>query len=225
MPRILLVEDDPNLSRQLKSLLESEAYTVDTALDGELGLGMLQQFQYDVIVMDWKLPGMEGPDIVRTYRKGGGSTPIIMLTGEAEMRQKETGFDAGADDYLTKPFDSRELSMRLKALLRRGQVQTNNVFTVGTLSLDIDARSAVLNGTQLKLQKLEFSLLEFLIRNQGKVFPVEIILERVWPADSEASIETVRGYIKTLRKKMQELADKPAIRNLHGQGYKLDNSD
>jgi DNA-binding response OmpR family regulator len=216
------VEDDPNLSRQLQKLLESESYTVDTASDGGLGLAMLEQYQYDVIVMDWKLPVMEGPELVRTYRAEGGLTPIIMLTAEAEIHQKETGFDAGADDYLTKPFNSRELSARLKALLRRAPVVPNNILKLAELTLDVEAHSAELAGVQLKLQKLEFCLLEFLMKNAGKVYTVETILERVWPADSEASIETVRGYIKTLRKKMLAVSEKPTIRNLHGQGYKLD---
>ena len=225
MPRILIVEDDADLRKQLQKLLESESYIVDAAQDGAIGLAMLEQYQYDVVVMDWNLPVMEGPEIVKEYRKGGGVTPIIMLTAEVLINNKETGFEAGVDDYLTKPFNPRELSMRLKALLRRAPSVPTNILTVADLTLDVDSHSAEFAGKPLKLQRLEFCLLEFFMRNVGKIFTVETLLERVWPADSEASSETVRGYIKTLRKKMNDISEKPSIRNLHGQGYKLDPMD
>ncbi len=225
LPRILIVEDDRELCRQLQKLLEAETYIVDTANDGIGGLAMLEQYKYDAVVMDWNMPLMEGPEVVRSFRAQGGSTPIIMLTGQGDINNKEECFEAGVDDYLTKPFNSRELYVRLKALLRRAPVLTTNRLTVGDLSIDIDAHSAEFAGADLKLQRLEFLLLEFLMRNVGKVFTVETILERVWPADSEASIETVRGYIKTLKKKMLAISEKPAIRNLHGLGYKLDLMD
>lgn len=222
LPRILIVEDDNDLCRQLQKLLESETYTVDTASDGEGGSAMLEQYNYELIVLDWRLPLMEGPEIARRYRARGGATPILMLTAEGDIDSKEKGFEAGADDYLTKPFNARELAARVKALLRRSPVMTMNVFKMGELELNLEARTVTFQGTDVRLQKLEFALLEFLIRNQGKVFTVEVLLERVWPSDSEASIETVRGYIKTLRKKLLAVCDSPTIRNLHGQGYKLD---
>lgn len=222
LPRILIVEDDKDLCRQLQKLLETETYTVDTASDGEGGLAMLEQYMYELIVLDWRLPLMEGPEIARRYRAGGGATPILMLTAEGDIDSKEKGFEAGADDYLTKPFNARELSARVKALLRRSPVLTMNVHKMGELELDLEGRTVTFQGIDVRLQKLEFALLEFLIRNQAKVFTVEVLLERVWPSDSEASIETVRGYIKTLRKKLMAVGDNPTIRNLHGQGYKLD---
>ncbi|MBX9685268.1 MAG: response regulator transcription factor [Candidatus Obscuribacterales bacterium] len=225
MARILIVEDDPDLCRQLEKLLKAEAYTVDAANDGASGLAMLKQYRYDVIVMDWNLPEMEGPEVVRRFRSAGGATPIIMLTAQSDISNKEHCFDAGVDDYLSKPFNSRELAIRLRALLRRAVVLPTNVISVGELKIDIDAHSAEFAGVSLKLQRLEFLLLEFLMRNVGKVFTVEIILERVWPADSEVSHETVRGYIKTLKKKLLSVTEKPAIRNLHGLGYKLDPMD
>lgn len=216
------MEDDPDLRQQLEKLLETETYTVDTAEDGLTAVAMLQQYQYDLIVMDWNLPEKNGPEVIKDFRQNGGATPVIMLTGEEDIARKEEGFDAGADDYLTKPFNARELSARLRALLRRTPSHPTNTLTLGDLKLNIEAYTAELAGEQLKLQRLEFALLEFLMRNVGKVFSVEALLERVWPADSEASIETVRGYIKTLKKKMAAAAERPAIRNLHGLGYKLD---
>lgn len=222
LPRILIVEDDKDLCRQLKRFLEAETYTVDTALDGEVGLVMLQQYQYELIVLDWHLPFLEGPEIARRYRSRGGNTPILMLTAEGEIESKEKGFEAGADDYLTKPFHTRELAARVKALLRRAPLVTMNVFKIGELELDIERHTVTFQGIDIKLQKLEFGLLEFFMRNQGKVFTVEILLERVWPSFSDASIETVRSYIKTLRKKLLAVGENPTIRNLHGQGYKLD---
>ena len=222
LPRILIVEDDKELCRQLQKLLESQTYTVDTASDGAGGLAMLEQYSYELIVLDWRLPLMEGPEIARRHRARGGATPILMLTAEGDMDSKEKGFEAGVDDYLTKPFDARELVARVKALLRRAPVMTMNVFKIGDLELDVERHTVNFQGIDIKLQKLEFGLLEFLMRNQGKVFTVEVLLERVWPSDSDASIETVRGYIKTLRKKLLAVGENPTIRNLHGQGYKLE---
>lgn len=225
MPKILIVEDDLDLSGRLRKLLETESYIVDIANDGVSGLGMLEQYKYDAIIMDWQLPLMPGPEVVKQFRVSGGETPIIMLTAEADINNKEQGFEAGADDYLTKPFNARELSVRLKALLRRSPLISSSLLTVGSLKLNVEAHTVDFEGVDVKLQRLEFSLLEFLMRNVGKVFTVELLLERVWPADSDASIETVRGYIKTLKKKMLAVSDKPAIRNLHGLGYKLDPMD
>lgn len=222
LPRILIVEDDKELCRQLQKFLESETYTVDTALDGEVGLAMLEQYAYELVLLDWRLPLLEGPEIARRFRARGGNTPILMLTAEGDIESKEKGFEAGADDYLTKPFDTRELAARVKALLRRAPMVTMNVFKIGALELDIERHTVTFEGIDIKLQKLEFGLLEFLMRNQGKVFTVEMLLERVWPSDSDASIETVRGYIKTLRKKLLTVGENPTIRNLHGQGYKVD---
>ena len=222
LPRILIVEDDEILCGRLEKLLEAEKYTVDATNDGADGLAMLQQYQYDIAILDWNLPSMKGPEIVRNYREHGGATRIIMLTGEDAISNKEQGYDAGVDDYLTKPFHLKELTLRLKALLRRPNEQPTKTLTVGELSIDVESHIVVFAGVTLKLQKLEFALLEYLMRNVGKVFSAEILLERVWPADSEASIETLRGYIKTLKKKMVAVSEKPSIRNLHGVGYKLD---
>ena len=222
LPRVLIVEDNLELCRRLQKLLETESFIVDVSNEGALGLAMLEQYKYEVVVMDWNLPVMNGPEVVQAFREQGGTTPIIMLTAEGDINSKEAGFAAGADDYLTKPFEPRELIVRLKALLKRAPVVTSNLITIGELVLDVDGHTAKFAGIDLNLQRLEFCLLEFLMRNVGKVFTVEAILERVWPSDSEASVDTVRGYIKTLKKKMLSVNPAPGIRNLHGQGYKLD---
>lgn len=225
LPKVLIIEDEIELAVKLKKLLDEEGFTTDLAHDGLVGAAMLEQYVYDVAVVDWNLPGMVGPQIIQDFRNRGGSTPVLMLTGESELQSKVVGFESGADDYLTKPFSSRELSLRLKALLRRPVDFKKNVLQLGLLTLNVDTATATLGEQELVLQRLEYRLLEFLMRNKGKTFTAEALLDRVWPADSEASVETVRGYIKTLRKKLSTIAPQPSIRNIYGLGYKIDVTD
>lgn len=225
LPKLLIIEDEVELAVKLKKLLDEEGFTTDLVHDGLVGAAMLEQYQFDLIIVDWNLPGLQGPEIIEQFRSRGGNTPIIMLTGESDLKNKEVGFEAGADDYLTKPFAGKELILRLKALLRRPVEFKKNVLQLGPLQLDVDASVATVGDEPLNLQRLEYRLLEFLMRNNGKTYTAEMLLDRVWPADSEASVETVRGYIKTLRKKLGAVCSKPCIRNIYGLGYKIDLSN
>jgi DNA-binding response OmpR family regulator len=170
------------------------------------------------------LPGMTGTAILKDFRSRGGASPVLMLTAKSSIEEKETGLDAGADDYLTKPFDARELLARIRALLRRPQaVSAAKEMHVGNLALDAKSARVYKDGQELKLLPKEFSLLELFMRYPDQVFSSEALLERVWSADSAASFDTVRTYIKTLRKKIDDPgADSSLIRTVHGVGYCLD---
>jgi DNA-binding response OmpR family regulator len=223
MAKILVVEDDPHLSSLIRNLLVAERHVAETAVDGNDALAMLKMFKYDLVVLDWMLPGMTGNTICREYRDRGGAAPILMLTSKSSIEEKEAGLDSGADDYLTKPFDPRELLARIRALLRRPQaVNSSKDLSIGDLALDTKACKVFKGGIELKLLPKEFNLLELFMRYPNQVFSPEALLERVWTADSAASFDTVRTYIKTLRKKIDSPGTASAIRTVHGVGYSLD---
>ena len=223
MPKILLIEDDKDLARVVHDWLKSEFYQLDLADDGSAGYEFLKQGTYDLIIMDWDLPGMQGVDICRRYRADGGSTPILMLTGKGRTEDKEEGLDAGADDYLTKPFTMRELSARLRALLRRPATNNGGILKVGSLALDPAKHSITKNGESLRLARKDFELLEFLMRNPGRFFATDFLLERVWGFDSDATAEAVRTGVKRLRKTLDDSDDETSslIESARRVGYRL----
>lgn len=222
MPKLLLVEDDTSLQATVKRWLEFEHYTVETAQNGTDATELLRYYKYDLIVLDLALPGASGLDVLREFRSAGGMTPILILTGKGTTTDKETGLDAGADDYLTKPFDLKELSARVRALLRRPPVTTGSVLKAGDITLDPQTHKVTRSDEDIALSQQEFALLEFLIRNQSQVFSPEALLDRVWKSDSDVSPSTIRTHIKTLRKKL-DVEGKPSyIRNIHGVGYRFD---
>ncbi|HEY9681241.1 MAG TPA: response regulator transcription factor [Oculatellaceae cyanobacterium] len=223
MAKILVVEDDSHLSSLIRNLLVAERHIAETAANGTDALSMMKVFKYDLIVLDWMLPGMNGNAICQEYRNRGGAAPILMLTAKSSIEEKEAGLDSGADDYLTKPFDPRELLARIRALLRRPQaVSSSKDLAVGDLALDAKACKVFKAGNEVKLLPKEFNLLELFMRYPNQVFSPEALLERVWTADSAASFDTVRTYIKTLRKKIDNPDCASAIRTVHGVGYCLD---
>lgn len=224
MTKILIVEDEKSLADVTCDFLRARDFTVDLAGDGDEAASLLKFDDYDLIVLDWTLPGQDGLAVLRQYRQRGGLAPVIMLTGKKEVEDKETGFDAGADDYLTKPFHLRELLARIKALLRRPRSQADNLVRAGYLEIDPEARRVTRDGEELDLLPREFALLLFLARNPGQVFSAEAIVQRVWPTDSEVSPSVVRIYITRLRKKIDRGgSDEPSlITTVHSVGYRLD---
>jgi DNA-binding response OmpR family regulator len=221
MAKILVIEDDLGLSRMVKDWLTFEHHMVETADNGKDGLEKLQYYQYDVIVMDWELPEMTGIEICKQYRSSGGKTPILMLTGKGTIVDKETGFDAGADDYLTKPFHMKELSVRLRALLRRvGGNLTGDELKYRDIVIEPANHRATRNGKDLQLLPKEFALLEFLMRHPSQVFSAEALLSRVWSSESDATIDAVSTCIKRLRKKVDVDGETSIIKTVHGVGYK-----
>lgn len=221
MPKLLFADDDSQLRSVVGDWLEHEQYNVDLAIDGGEGKEFLLSGQYEVLILDWNMPELSGLELCKWFRARGGSTPILMLTGKDEIQHKEEGFNAGVDDYLTKPFELRELSARLRALLRRGAVATSRVLTVGPLTIDPDAHTVMVDDKPLTLTGTEFSVLEFLARHPNQVFNPNALLDRVWSSSSDVSPDTVRVYIKRLRAKFDALNHSELIQNIHGVGYKL----
>ncbi|MBS2000237.1 MAG: response regulator transcription factor [Cyanobacteria bacterium SZAS LIN-5] len=222
MAKILLVEDDKNMANTVEDWLKTQQYEIDVAYDGDDGAERLVFYQYDVVILDWSLPKKTGLQICQEFRQRGGKTPILMLTGKDAVEDKETGLDSGADDYLTKPFHLRELSARLKALLRRPVSTLPETISFSGIDLDTKARRVRRDNVDLNLAPLEYKLLEFLMRNPNEVFAPEALLNRVWPNDSDASNETVRTCIKKLRKKIDIEGQESLITNLPGVGYRFD---
>ena len=170
MAKVLLVEDDRNLAGTVREWLEFEHYLVEWVETGTDALDMMKSYKYDVIIMDLTIPKMDGIEVCKAYRQLGGETPILILTGRGTVPDKELGFDAGADDYLTKPFHLKELSARIRALMRRPKDFTGEVLNAGNIALDIGAHTVTKEGKEIHLPRMEFALLEFLMRHQGQVF-------------------------------------------------------
>jgi DNA-binding response OmpR family regulator len=222
MAKILIVEDDKPLVALICDWLTGEKHVPESVYDGTSGLERLKFYKYDAIILDWDLPGISGTEICRQFREDGGQTPILMLTGKKELHEKTTGLDAGADDYLTKPFHMEELSARLRALLRRGgSGVSRTVLTAGHVSLDPISRKVLSNGKELTLQPKEYSLLEFLLRHPNQPFSAEAIMDRVWSSESDASPDTVRLQIMRLRNKIDVDGKESMIRTIHRVGYIL----
>lgn len=222
MPKILVIEDDQGLNRMIREWLEFERNEVDWAENGREGLEKLQCFGYDCVILDWELPEMSGIEVLQKFRAGGGATPVLMLTGKSTIGEKEQGFDSGADDYLIKPFHMKELSARLRALMRRVHINVSSVVEGKGIRLDSTTFSVKRGSEDVKLLPKEFALLEFLMRHADQVFSAETLLNRVWSSDSEATIDAITTCIKRIRKKLDQEGKPSVIKTVHGVGYKFD---
>lgn len=223
MSKLLIVDDDTELTEVLAEWLEGEGYIVEQSDNGADALSRLKVYEYNLVILDVGMPGMSGFEVCRRYRAAGGMLPVIMLTGKGAISDKTEGFDAGADDYLTKPFHPKELSIRIKALLRRPTQIVSPVFKVGGLVLDAAARRVTVDGEEVKLLPQEFSLLEFLLRHPNRVFSPDEILDKVWSNERDTANDTVRVHINKLRKKLdREGQGQSIIRTVHGAGYIID---
>lgn len=226
MAKILLVEDDQDFSMMVKAGLEGERHVVDCAFDGDEAMHLLKSEEYDLVVLDWQLPKLSGIDVLKKLRQMGKSVSVIMLTGKSAIDHKEEGIDTGADDYLTKPFDMRELHARLRALLRRpggAAGVTGNCLVAGDLELDPVKYRVTRGGKDVHLTPKDFALLEFFLRNPDHVFSVQTILSRVWSYESDASPEGLRAAIRRIRKAV-DITDDPTesiIENVARVGYRL----
>ncbi len=223
MPKVLVVEDDQFVAAMISDALKHERVEVETASDGQLGLHMLTSLEYDMVILDWDLPHISGIELCRKLRARGMSVPVLMLTGKGLIHEKEAGFDSGADDYLTKPFNIRELVARVKSALRRaGGATFDGCLRVGDLVLDAKAFIAWRGNDKLDLVRKEFRILEFLMRHPNQVFSPESLIEHVWGRDSEVSLDVVKVWINRLRKKLQSTGEGTAlIESVYGAGYRL----
>lgn len=221
MAKIVVVEDDKDLVNLIKGILSIERHTIDSVHDGHEALAIIQMHPYDLVILDWMLPGRSGTEICRDYRARGGSAPILMLTAKAEVDDRAEGLDSGADDYLTKPFHPKEFSARVRALLRRPQAVMAKTLKAADIELDPGQIKVFKANQEIHLLPKEFALLELFLRYPTQVFSAEALLDRVWNTDSSASLDTVRTYIKTLRKKIDSNPKDSLIRTVHGVGYSL----
>jgi len=221
--RILLIEDDHKISTAIRQGLEQESFAVDTEYDADSGLGAALAEDYDLIILDRMLPGsMEGIEVCKEIRKGGNHTPILLLTAKDEVRDRVAGLNAGADDYLPKPFAFEELLARIRALLRRPQDNLGTTLQYDTLLLDTVTYEVSRDGESLSLSRREFALLEYLLRNAGKLLTKEGIIKHVWDFDADILPNTVEVYIGYLRNKVDKPFDSdPLIHTVRGYGYKL----
>ncbi|HEY9718195.1 MAG TPA: response regulator transcription factor [Trichormus sp.] len=221
MAKVLVVEDNRELASMINDWLVFEHYEVEFAYTGSDGMEMLQHYLYDAIILDWELPNKSGIEICRDFRSSGKMTPILMLTGKSEIDDKEMGLDAGADDYLTKPFHMKELGARLRAIIRRSANAPSNVLKAGDIELNPTTFEVTKGGAPIDLLKREFALLEFFMRNPNRVFSAEALLDRVWTSESDATAEALRTTLGRLRKKIDTPKADSLIKTVHGVGYKL----
>ncbi len=224
MPKILLIEDDKILSAFVKQFLTARKFTVDTVFDGEDAINWLTNQQYDAVIMDWHLGTKNGPDICKEFRAQGGCTPILMLTQRSKVADKVHGLEAGADDYLPKPFDGEELFARLKSLLRRPAAMRSAAITIGNLAINLDTRTVKIGDKTIDTSAKEFSILELLVSNQGHLFSGDAILNKVWASEAESSVWAVRTHIARLRSKINDVDPDTAamLKTVYGQGYKFE---
>ncbi len=221
MAKILIVEDDEDHSALVAQILKAENHTCEAAYDGQEGLHRMLSYSYDLIICDWMLPSKTGVEICKEYRRSGGDALLLMLTGRTASDDVHAGLDSGADDYLAKPFHTRELLARVRALLRRAtKPATEKVFTCGNIEFDPTTLTVKKNGTIVKLSKKEIGLLAAFLKNPDRVFSLDQ-LRALWTESPDASEDTVRAHIKTLRKKLHDDGEPEIIINVHGQGYRI----
>lgn len=221
--KILVVEDEPKLASFVKKGLEEQSCEVDVAFDGQMGRTMALNNAYDVIVLDVNLPKMNGFDIVQTLRKERIRTPVLMLTAMGSMDDKLMGFEAGADDYLVKPFEFRELMARLRALTKRSSDTglQSNVLKVADLELDLNEKVARRGDKRIELTAKEFGLLDYLMRNRGRVVSRVDIAEKVWDIHFDTGTNVIDVYVNFLRKKIDKDFPHKLIHTVIGMGYML----
>lgn len=220
--RVLLVEDEHKIARALKKALEQESYAVDVAFDGDEGYAMATTEPYDVAIIDRMLPGShDGIAIVTAMRDAKIHTPVLLLTALGSIQERTTGLDSGADDYMVKPFALEELLARVRALLRRPTEQQATILTAGDLSLNTITYEVKRGDTHIQLTGKEFALLEYMLRNQNRPLPKELIISHVWDYDADILPNTVEVYVKYLRNKIDTPGTSPLIHTVRGFGYKL----
>jgi len=216
---ILVVDDDPKVRQAVERALVFEGYAVRTAPDGETALASAAEDAPDAIVLDLTMPGMGGLEVCRRLRADGSDIAILVLTARHAVADRVAGLDAGADDYLVKPFALEELLARLRSLLRRAAPPGDEVLQLSDLRLEPGSRRVWRGDREIELTRTEFSLLELLLRNAGQVLPREVILERVWGYDFSTSSNPLEVYVSYLRRKTEEEGEPRLIRTVRGVGY------
>ncbi len=220
---LLLAEDDPKIGRYLVKFLQQDGYNVDYAANGAEALDYVKMNVYELVILDWMMPEKDGISVCRELRKNGYDGGILMLTARDTLENKVEGLEAGADDYLVKPFEYRELLARVKALARRSRkTLAEDILRIGPFAVDRATMTVSKDGCHLNLSKREYQIFQFLLENHGRVVPRETLLDRIWGIDGEVTANNLDAHIRLLRKKVETKGEQKHILNVRGMGYKLE---
>ena len=219
--KILLVEDEDRLASFIRKGISAEGYEVEVAYDGRMGLSLFRKNSYDIILLDVNLPHINGFELCQLIRADNESVPVLMLTALDSLADKADGFNAGADDYLAKPFEFQELLLRLRALTRRSGTKPKQVLRLADLELNLDTKTVTRAGQRIDLTTREYSLMEYLMLNKGKIISRVDISERVWSLDFDSSTNVIDVYISYLRKKIDKGFSTKLLHTIVGMGYVL----
>lgn len=223
--RLLLADDEKELTDALSVILNYNKFTTDCVYNGQDALDYAMSGEYDGIILDVMMPRMDGVEVLRRLRQAGITTPVLMLTAKSQLRDKVEGLDAGADDYLPKPFETEELLARIRAMARRGSaVFTPDTLIFGDLSLDRKSFELKCGGESVRLANKEFQMMELMMTNPKVVISTERFMDRVWGFDSDSEMNVVWAYVSYLRKKLQTLGSRVELTALRGRGYMLEDS-
>lgn len=222
--KILLAEDEESIARALKLMLEKNKYTVDLVFNGADALEHIVSSEYDALVLDIMMPGMDGIEVLTAARSRGVTAPALFLTAKGEVEDRVAGLDAGADDYLPKPFATSEFLARVRALVRRSGAYAPSVLSFGGVELDCSRYTLRANGGELRLNNKEYQLMELFMRHPQQVFSTMHLMEKVWELNSESDMDVVWTYIGFLRRKLRQLGADVEIKTIRGAGYILESS-
>jgi DNA-binding response OmpR family regulator len=220
--RLLLCEDERSLSRAVEAILRKNNYSVDAVYDGRDALDYIVNGNYDGVILDIMMPVMDGIEVLKNVRSRGITTPILLLTAKSEIEDKVNGLDSGADDYLTKPFDTRELLARIRAMTRGGSARADTTLRLGNITLDLASYELSSPSGSYKLANKEFQMMEMLMRNPKKLMSTEAFMEKIWGFDSDSELSVVWVYISYLRKKLTALSANISIKAHRNAGYYLE---
>lgn len=220
--RILIAEDEISIARALKIMLEKNKFSVDIVHNGNDATDYIRQFSYDALVLDIMMPDKDGLTVLKEARDSGITTPTLFLTAKGEIEDRVAGLDAGADDYLPKPFAASEFLARVRALTRRSQVYTPSVITFGNTTLDCSQYMLSVSEQHIRLNNKEYQLMELFLRHPYQVFSAEHLMQKIWGFDCEAEIDVVWTYIGFLRKKLKQLGANIELKTIRGAGYSME---
>ncbi|MBN1217191.1 MAG: response regulator transcription factor [Candidatus Lokiarchaeota archaeon] len=216
--RILVADDEKDIAKNLKKYFKSLNHEVFTAYDGDSALKLAESKNFDVLILDWKMPGKNADEVCNLLHKNGNKTPIIILTALRDLKNKIEGFKLGADDYVTKPFEEEELLARINAVVRRYQ-QAEKILKFDNITVDLITRTFKKNNSEVKLSEKEFSLLKHFLDNRGKIISKDELCKSIWNSPLEPGNNIVEATIKNLRKKIEENSNKKYIKTIYGEGY------
>jgi DNA-binding response OmpR family regulator len=219
--KILIVEDNEAQSEILGLLLQEEGFDVDIVHSAEDGIQILDRFPYDLLIVDWELPGMQGPEFCQRYRQSGGNASVLMLTGRTDVKSKAAGLDLGADDYVTKPYEILEVAARIRSLLRRPAAFVGHVLRADGIEYDVEGKAARIGNTRIDLTRREAALLEYLMRHPNQGFSAKALLDAVWPLEAAVTEDTVRSSMRHLRNKLASAGANDTIKTVQGAGYMI----